>query len=49
MQNDNQLNSKQRETLNRISGLMKSIDADTISQLQKVYDTNPQIQFTESI
>jgi sulfatase modifying factor 1 len=46
--NNNQLPSEHRKTLNRISELMKSIDASTISKLQEIYDNNPQIQFTES-
>jgi formylglycine-generating enzyme required for sulfatase activity len=42
------LTAKQIESLNRISELMKSIDADNISKLQEIYDNDPQIQFTDS-
>jgi len=44
---NNQLTSKHIEMLNRISELMKSIDADNISKLQDIYDNNPEIQITE--
>jgi len=47
--NNNQLPAEQIETLNRISELMKSINADNISKLQEIYDNNPQIQYTDSI
>lgn len=47
-QNNNQLTSKHIETLNRISELMKSIDADNISKLQDIYNNTPQIQITKS-
>jgi sulfatase modifying factor 1 len=43
----NKLTAKQKETLNRISELMKSIDADNILKLQKIYNKTSQIQFTE--
>jgi formylglycine-generating enzyme required for sulfatase activity len=42
----NKLTAKQIETLSRISGSMKSIDADNLSKLQNIYDNTPQIQFT---
>jgi formylglycine-generating enzyme required for sulfatase activity len=45
----NKLTAKQIDTLNRISQLMKSLDADNISKLQEVYNNDPQIQFTNSI
>lgn len=45
----NKLTTKQMETLNRISEIMKSINADNISKLQEIYNNNPQIQFTDSI
>jgi sulfatase modifying factor 1 len=44
---NNQFTAKQVEILNRISELMKSIDADNISKLQKIYNNTSQIQFTE--
>jgi formylglycine-generating enzyme required for sulfatase activity len=47
-QNNNQLTSKHIETLNRISELMKSIDADNLSKLQEIYNNTPQIQITKS-
>lgn len=47
-QNNNQLSSKQIEMLNRISELMKSIDADNISKLQDIYNNTPEIQITKS-
>ncbi len=48
LQNNNQLTSKHIETLNRISELMKSIDADNISKLQDIYNNTPEIQITKS-
>jgi len=48
VQNNNQFTAKQIEMLNRISGLMKSIDADNLSKLQVIYNNTPQIQFTKS-
>ncbi|MGE5861330.1 MAG: SUMF1/EgtB/PvdO family nonheme iron enzyme [Ignavibacteria bacterium] len=45
----NKLTVKQIETLNRISKLMKSIDADNLSKLNEIYNNDPQIQFTDSI
>ena len=47
-QNKNQLTSRHIETLNRISELMKSIDADNLSKLQEIYDNTPEIQITKS-
>ena len=46
-ENNNQLTSKHIETLNRISELMKSIDADNISKLQDIYNNTPEIQITK--
>jgi hypothetical protein len=48
MQNNNQLSTEYIKTLNRISKLMKSLDADHVSKLQKISDDTPQIQFTET-
>ena len=36
------------ETLNRISELMKSLDAESLSELQEIYNSTPQIQITKS-
>jgi hypothetical protein len=47
-QNKNQLTSRHIETLNRISELMKSIDANNLSKLQEIYDNTPEIQITKS-
>ncbi|MDX2442196.1 MAG: hypothetical protein QNK30_00220 [Bacteroidales bacterium] len=47
-ENDEQLTSEHIETLNRISELMKSIDADNISKLQDIYNNAPEIQITKS-
>jgi len=44
---NNQFTTEQIEILNRISELMKSIDADNISKLQKIYNNTSQIQFTK--
>jgi formylglycine-generating enzyme required for sulfatase activity len=44
----NKLSTKQIELLNRISELMKSLDAKNISKLQKLYFNEPQLQFTNS-
>jgi hypothetical protein len=46
--NDNQLTSEHIEVLNKISELMKSIDAENLSKLQEIYNNTPQIQITES-
>ena len=45
---NNQLSSKQIETLNKISELMKSIDAESLCELQVIYNNNPEIQITKS-
>jgi sulfatase modifying factor 1 len=42
------MTSKQIETLNRISELMKSIDAGSIEKLQEIYNNTHQIQITKS-
>ena len=46
-QNNNQLTAKQIEILNRISELMKSLDAENLSKLQEIYNNTPQIQITK--
>lgn len=46
--NNDQLTSKHIETLNRISELMKTIDAENISKLREIYNNSPQIQITMS-
>jgi hypothetical protein len=47
-ENNDQLTAEHIETLNRISELMKSIDADSFSELQEIYNNTPQIQITKS-
>ncbi len=44
---NNQFTTEQVEILNNISELMKSIDADNISKLQKIYNNTSQIRFTK--
>jgi hypothetical protein len=45
---NNQLISKQIETLNKISELMKSINSESLSDLQVIYNNNPDLQITKS-
>jgi formylglycine-generating enzyme required for sulfatase activity len=47
-QNNNQLTSNHIETLNRISELMKSLDADNLIKLQDIYNNTPEIQITKT-
>ncbi|MHC4191733.1 MAG: hypothetical protein ACYTBX_10105 [Planctomycetota bacterium] len=47
-ENDNQLTSEHIKTLNRISELMKSIDAENLSKLKEIYNNTPEIQITKS-
>jgi hypothetical protein len=47
-ENDNQLTTEHIELLNRISTLMKSLDADNLAQLKEIYHNNPQIQITKT-
>jgi hypothetical protein len=44
-----QLPAEDIEMLNRISELMKSIDAASLSELQEIYNNNPEIQVTKSL
>jgi formylglycine-generating enzyme len=46
--NNNQLTAEQIEILNRISELMKSLDAKSLSKLQEIYNNTPQIQITKT-
>ena len=46
--NNNILTSEHIEMLNRISELMKSLDANNLSKLQEIYNRTPIIQITES-
>jgi hypothetical protein len=46
-ENNDQLTDEYIETLNRISELMKSIDAENLSKLQEIYNNTPQIQITK--
>lgn len=45
---NNQLSQKQIETLDKISELMKSIDAGSFSELQEIYNNTPEFQITKS-
>jgi len=47
-QNNNQLTAEHTETLNRISDLMKSLDADNLTKLQEIQNNTPDIQFTKT-
>jgi formylglycine-generating enzyme required for sulfatase activity len=47
-ENDNQLPSEHIETLNRISELMKLLDAENLMKLQEIYTNTPQIQITKT-
>ena len=47
-ENDDQLTAEHIETLNRISELMKSLDAENISILQEIYSSTPEIQIIKS-
>lgn len=46
--NNNQLTSKQIEILNKVSELMKSLDAENLLKLQEIYNSSPQIQITKT-
>ncbi|MEJ2628532.1 MAG: transglutaminase domain-containing protein [bacterium] len=46
-ENNDQLTDEHIETLNSISELMKSIDAENLSKLQNIYSSTPQIQITK--
>ena len=46
--NKNQLPTDQTEILNRISELMKSLNAENLSELQEIYNNTPQIQITKT-
>ncbi|MBN2347456.1 MAG: hypothetical protein JXJ22_01380 [Bacteroidales bacterium] len=46
-ENNDQLTDEHIETLNRISELMKCIDADNLSKLQDIYNNTPEIQITK--
>jgi hypothetical protein len=48
-ENNNKLTSKHIATLNTISELMKSLDAENLSKLQEIYNNTPEIQFTKSL
>jgi len=47
--NNNQLTSEHIEMLNRISELMKSLDANNLSELQEIYNNTPEIQITKTL
>jgi hypothetical protein len=46
--NNKQIPAELRETLDRISELMKSLDAENFKKLQEIYDNTPEIQITRS-
>jgi formylglycine-generating enzyme required for sulfatase activity len=46
---NNQLPAEQIEILNKISELMKSLDAKNLSKLQEIYNNTPQIQITKTL
>ena len=47
-ENDKQLTAEHIEILNRISELMKTINAENLSKLQDIYNNTPEIQITKS-
>ena len=47
--NNNQLTSEHIEMLNRINELMKSLDANNLSELQEIYNNTPEIQITKTL
>ncbi len=47
--NNSQLTSEHIEMLNRISELMKSLDANNLSDLQEIYNITPEIQITKTL
>ena len=47
-ENNDQLTDEHIELLNRISELMKSLDADNLSKLQEIYNSTPDIQVTKT-
>ena len=46
-ENNNQLSTEQTGILDRICELMKSLDAQNHSKLQRIYESTPQIQITK--
>ena len=48
-ENDDQLTAEHIETLNKISKLMKTLDAENLSELQEIYNNTPEIQITKSL
>jgi len=47
-ENDDQLTAEHIETLNKISILMKTLNAENLSRLQEIYNNTPEIQITKS-
>jgi len=47
LEKNDQLPAEQTEMLNKISELMRSLDAENLSKLQDIYNSNPQIQITK--
>ena len=48
MDKEKKLSAKQIETLNTICELMKTIDVENFTKLQKIYNNTPEIQVTKS-
>jgi sulfatase modifying factor 1 len=48
MDKEKQLSAEQIETLDMISELMKTVDAENFTKLQKIYKNTPEIQVTKS-
>jgi len=46
-ENNDRLNDEQVEILNKISELMKSLNAENLTRLQEIYNSTPQIQITK--
>jgi hypothetical protein len=46
--NDRQIPAELIETLNSISELMKSLDAENFKKLQEIYSNTPEIQITKT-
>lgn len=46
---NNQLTAEQTEILNKVSVLMKSMNADNLRKLQEIYDNTPLIQITRTL
>ena len=47
-ENNNQITPKNIETLNKVSEIMKSLEAENLFKLQEIYNNSPQIQITKT-